>query len=31
LLLERCGIYRQLWTQQNRHLGNQGPRHAKAS
>jgi ATP-binding cassette subfamily B protein len=31
LLLERCGIYRQLWTQQNRHLENQGPRHAKAS
>jgi ATP-binding cassette subfamily B protein len=31
LLLERCGIYRQLWTQQNRHLQNQGPRHAKAS
>ncbi|WP_407174839.1 peptidase domain-containing ABC transporter [Bradyrhizobium sp. STM 3562] len=30
LLVERCGIYRQLWTQQNRHLGNQGPRHAKA-
>jgi ATP-binding cassette, subfamily B, bacterial HlyB/CyaB len=30
LLLERCGIYRQLWTQQNRHLGDQGPRHAKA-
>jgi ATP-binding cassette subfamily B protein len=31
LLLERCGIYRQLWTQQNRHIENQGPRHAKAS
>ena len=31
LLLERCGIYRQLWTQQNRHLQNQGLRHAKAS
>jgi ATP-binding cassette, subfamily B, bacterial HlyB/CyaB len=31
VLLERCGIYRQLWTQQNRHLDNQGPRHAKAS
>ena len=30
-LLERCGIYRQLWTQQNRHIENQGPRHAKAS
>jgi ATP-binding cassette, subfamily B, bacterial HlyB/CyaB len=30
-LLERCGIYRQLWTQQNRHLENQGPRHAKAT
>ena len=30
-LLERCGIYRQLWTQQNRHLENQGPHHAKAS
>jgi ATP-binding cassette, subfamily B, bacterial HlyB/CyaB len=31
VLLERCGIYRQLWTQQNRHLANQGPPHAKAS
>jgi ATP-binding cassette, subfamily B, bacterial HlyB/CyaB len=31
LLLERCGIYRQLWTQQNRHLENQGTRHARAS
>jgi subfamily B ATP-binding cassette protein HlyB/CyaB len=31
LLLERCGIYRRLWTQQNRHLENQGPRHARAS
>ena len=31
LLLERCGIYRQLWTQQNRHLEHQGPRHARAS
>jgi subfamily B ATP-binding cassette protein HlyB/CyaB len=31
LLLERCGIYRQLWTQQNRHIENQGPRHAKAT
>ena len=30
LLLERCGIYRQLWTQQNRHLQNQGLCHAKA-
>jgi ATP-binding cassette subfamily B protein len=30
LLLERCNIYRQLWTQQNRHLENQGLRHAKA-
>jgi ATP-binding cassette subfamily B protein len=30
LLVQRCGIYRQLWSQQNRHLGNQGPRHAKA-
>ena len=28
LLLERCAIYRQLWTQQNRHLDSQGPRHA---
>jgi ATP-binding cassette, subfamily B, bacterial HlyB/CyaB len=31
LLLERCGIYRQLWTQQNRHIENQGLRHAKAT
>ncbi len=30
VLLERCGIYRRFWTQQNRHLENQGPRHAKA-
>jgi ATP-binding cassette subfamily B protein len=28
VLLERCTIYRQLWAQQNRHLDNQGPRHA---
>ncbi len=28
VLLERCTIYRQLWTQQNRHLEAQGPRHA---
>jgi ATP-binding cassette subfamily B protein len=28
VLLERCGIYRQLWSQQNRHLDSQGPRHA---
>jgi ATP-binding cassette, subfamily B, bacterial HlyB/CyaB len=28
VLLERCAIYRQLWAQQNRHLDNQGPRHA---
>jgi ATP-binding cassette, subfamily B, bacterial HlyB/CyaB len=27
-LLERCALYRQLWAQQNRHLDNQGPRHA---
>ena len=27
-LLERCTIYRQLWTQQNRHMESQGPRHA---
>ena len=26
VLLERCSIYRQLWTQQNRHLENQGHR-----
>jgi ATP-binding cassette subfamily B protein len=28
VLLERCAIYRQLWSQQNRHLDSQGPRHA---
>jgi ATP-binding cassette, subfamily B, bacterial HlyB/CyaB len=28
VLLERCAVYRQLWAQQNRHLDNQGPRHA---
>lgn len=28
VLLERCSVYRQLWTQQNRHLDNQGARHA---
>jgi subfamily B ATP-binding cassette protein HlyB/CyaB len=28
VLLERCTIYRQLWSQQNRHLDSQGPRHA---
>jgi ATP-binding cassette subfamily B protein len=28
VLLERCAIYRMLWAQQNRHLDNQGPRHA---
>ncbi|MDI9849797.1 peptidase domain-containing ABC transporter [Rhodoblastus sp. 17X3] len=28
VLLERCAIYRQLWAQQNRHLDNQGQRHA---
>ncbi len=27
-LLERCSLYRQLWAQQNRHMENQGPRHA---
>jgi len=27
-LLERCVLYRQLWMQQNRHLDNQGQRHA---
>ena len=27
-LLERCLVYRQLWSQQNRHLEKQGPRHA---
>ncbi len=31
VLLERCAIYRQLWTQQNRHLETQGPRHAAHS
>ena len=28
VLLERCSIYRQLWSQQNRHFGSQGPRYA---
>jgi ATP-binding cassette subfamily B protein len=28
VLLERCAVYRQLWAQQNRHLDNQGSRHA---
>jgi subfamily B ATP-binding cassette protein HlyB/CyaB len=28
VLLERCSVYRQLWAQQNRHLDNQGSRHA---
>jgi ATP-binding cassette, subfamily B, bacterial HlyB/CyaB len=28
VLLTRCAIYRQLWTQQNRHLESKGPRHA---
>lgn len=27
-LLETCGIYRHLWSQQNRHMENQGGRHA---
>jgi ATP-binding cassette, subfamily B, bacterial HlyB/CyaB len=27
VLLERCAIYRQLWSQQNRHLDSQGPHH----
>jgi len=27
-LLERCGLYRQLWAQQNRHVDREGPRHA---
>jgi ATP-binding cassette, subfamily B, bacterial HlyB/CyaB len=27
VLLDRCSIYRQLWTQQNRHLESHGPRH----
>jgi subfamily B ATP-binding cassette protein HlyB/CyaB len=26
VLLERCAIYRQLWSQQNRHLEGQGHR-----
>jgi ATP-binding cassette subfamily B protein len=30
VLLERCAVYRQLWAQQNRHLDQQGPRHALA-
>jgi subfamily B ATP-binding cassette protein HlyB/CyaB len=28
VLLERCSLYRQLWAQQNRHMENQGFRHA---
>jgi ATP-binding cassette, subfamily B, bacterial HlyB/CyaB len=28
VLLERCAIYRQLWSQQNRHLDSRGPRDA---
>jgi subfamily B ATP-binding cassette protein HlyB/CyaB len=28
LLLERCAIYRHLWSQQSRHLDSQGPYHA---
>jgi ATP-binding cassette subfamily B protein len=28
VLLERCSVYRQLWSQQNRHLDNQGARNA---
>ncbi|MBN8929004.1 MAG: peptidase domain-containing ABC transporter [Rhodospirillales bacterium] len=28
VLLERCAVYRRLWAQQNRHMENQGPRHA---
>jgi ATP-binding cassette, subfamily B, bacterial HlyB/CyaB len=28
LLLERCAIYHQLWTQQARNFTGQGPRHA---
>jgi subfamily B ATP-binding cassette protein HlyB/CyaB len=28
VLLEHCTIYRQLWSQQNRHLDSRGPRHA---
>jgi ATP-binding cassette subfamily B protein len=27
-LLERCTVYRQLWSQQNRHMDKQGSRHA---
>jgi ATP-binding cassette, subfamily B, bacterial HlyB/CyaB len=30
VLLTRCAIYRQFWTQQNRHLDSRGPRHAAA-
>src|SRR5947207_14708193 len=30
VLVERCTIYRQLWTQQNRHLEGQGGRPAVA-
>jgi subfamily B ATP-binding cassette protein HlyB/CyaB len=30
-LLERCSLYRQLWSQQNRHLESQGSRHATAT
>ena len=29
-LTERCGIYRQLWAQQNRHIEDHDPRHAVA-
>lgn len=28
VLVERCPVYRRLWAQQNRHMENQGPRHA---
>jgi ATP-binding cassette, subfamily B, bacterial HlyB/CyaB len=28
VLLERCGLYRQLWARQSRHFNGQGPRHA---
>jgi ATP-binding cassette subfamily B protein len=28
VLVERCAVYRRLWAQQNRHIDNQGPRHA---
>jgi ATP-binding cassette, subfamily B, bacterial HlyB/CyaB len=28
VLLQRCAVYRTLWAQQNRHLDNQGSRHA---